>query len=205
MLAKLSKDDVAFTKLLVFVNACVPLTMLGFDLASGRAGANPLEYVTHATGVLALVFLCLSLAVTPLRRVSSWQWLAVHRRTFGLFGFFYACLHLVAYWWFDKAFDIPAVVQDTIKRPFILVGMATFVLLVPLAVTSTDAMIKRLGGKQWRALHRLAYVTALGGALHYFMLVKADTRIPIAFFSVIGALLAYRVFDTFVRPRLTAR
>ncbi len=178
--------------------------MLAFDLSTGRAGANPLEYVTHATGVLALVFLCLSLAVTPLRRVSNWQWLAVHRRTLGLFAFFYAVLHLLAYWWFDKAFNIPAVIEDVAKRPFILVGMATFVLLIPLAVTSTNGMIKRLGGKRWRVLHRLAYVTALGGALHYFMLVKADTRIPVAFFSAIGVLLAYRIYDNYIRPRLGA-
>lgn len=204
MIAKLSKQDVQFTKLVVFVNASVPLVMLAFDLSTGRAGANPLEYITHATGVLALVFLCLSLAVTPLRRVSNWQWLAVHRRTLGLFAFFYAVLHLLAYWWFDKAFNIPAVIEDVAKRPFILVGMATFVLLIPLAVTSTNGMIKRLGGKRWRVLHRLAYVTALGGALHYFMLVKADTRIPVAFFCAIAALLAYRIYDNYIRPRLGA-
>lgn len=204
MIAKLSKQDVQFTKLVVFVNASVPLVMLAFDLSTGRAGANPLEYITHATGVLALVFLCLSLAVTPLRRVSNWQWLAVHRRTLGLFAFFYAVVHLLAYWWFDKAFNIPAVIEDVAKRPFILVGMATFVLLIPLAVTSTNGMIKRLGGKRWRVLHRLAYVTALGGALHYFMLVKADTRIPVAFLCAIAALLAYRIYDNYIRPRLGA-
>ena len=200
---KLDKEDIQFTKFLVFVNAVVPVGMLWFDLTTGRAGANPLEYVTHATGVLALVFLCLSLAVTPFRKLSKWQWVAVHRRTLGLVGFFYASVHLLAYWWFDKELNIPAVVADVGKRPFILVGMATYSLLVPLALTSTQESIKRLGGQKWRRLHRLAYVAVLGGVLHYYLLVKADTRIPLTFLAVAGLLLGYRVF-TSVRERAAA-
>jgi len=197
---KLSKSDVEFSKRVVFLNALVPLVMLGWDLAARRAGANPLEFATHTTGMLALVFIVLSLAVTPLRRVTGYQWLAQHRRMVGLFAYFYAVIHLLCYVWFDKAFDVEAVIYDTIKRPFILVGMATVLMMTPLAITSTNAMTKRLGGKRWRRLHRLNYAIGVGGALHFFMLVKADTRLPIAFFVAVAILLSFRAADAYVIP-----
>lgn len=201
---KLSKSGVEFSKRVVVVNCLVPFVMLAWDTVRGALGANPLEFITHVTGMLALVFITLSLAVTPLRRMTGMQWLAVHRRTLGLFGFAYAVLHLFAYVWFDKNFGVVAIVDDVWKRPFIAIGMATFVLMVPLAVTSTNAMIKRVGGKRWRMLHRLVYVVGVGGVVHFFMLVKADTRLPIAFGVVVGALLLFRFVDAYVVPRLEA-
>jgi sulfoxide reductase heme-binding subunit YedZ len=200
MAAKLSKSDVEFTKTVAFANALVPLGLLGMDLETGRAGANPLEYATHVTGMLALVFIVLSLAVTPLRRVSGLQWLAQHRRMMGLFAYFYAIVHLVCYWWFDKGLNVADVVVDVFKRPFIAVGMATVLVMTPLAVTSTNAMIKRIGGRRWRVLHRLNYAVGVGAALHYFMLVKADTRLPLTFFAVVGILLVFRFVDAYVLP-----
>jgi sulfoxide reductase heme-binding subunit YedZ len=197
---KLSKSDVEFSKRVVFVNALVPLAMLGWDLGSGRAGANPLEFATHTTGMLALVFVMLSLAVTPLRRVTGYQWLAQHRRMVGLFAYFYAVLHLLCYVWFDKTFDLAAVVSDTLKRPFILVGMAAVLMMTPLAITSTNAMIKRLGGKRWRMLHRLNYAVGVCGAVHFFMLVKADTRLPVALFVAVAILLGFRAADAYIVP-----
>ncbi len=202
---KLSKSGVDFSKRVVVVNCLVPLAMLGWDAARGALGANPLEFVTHVTGMLALVFITLSLAVTPLRHLTAMQWLAVHRRTLGLFGFGYAVLHLFAYVWFDKNFGVLEIVDDVWKRPFIAVGMGTIALMLPMAVTSTNAMIKRIGGKRWRALHRLAYAVGVGGVVHYYMLVKADTRLPIAFGVVVGVLLLFRFADAYVVPRLAAQ
>ena len=202
---RLSKSGVDFSKRVVVVNCLVPLAMLGWDAARGARGANPLEFVTHVTGMLALVFITLSLAVTPLRRLTAMQWLAVHRRTLGLFGFGYALLHLFAYVWFDKNFGVLEIVDDVWKRPFIAVGMGTIALMLPLAITSTNAMIKRIGGKRWRALHRLAYAVGVGGVVHYYMLVKADTRLPIAFGVVVGVLLLFRFADAYVVPRLAAQ
>lgn len=200
---RLSKSDVEFTKRVTVVNAFVPLAMLVWDLAAGRAGANPLEFATHTTGMLALVFVVLSLAVTPLRRVTGFQWLAQHRRPVGLVAFLYALLHLLCYVWFDKAFDVAAVAADTVKRPFIAVGMATLMMMVPLAATSTDGMIKRIGGKRWRLLHRLNYAIGVGAALHFFLLVKADVRLPIAFIVAVALLLGFRFVDRYVIPRLS--
>ena len=202
---KLTKSGVEFSKRVVVVNCVVPLAMLAWDTYRGALGANPLEFITHVTGMLALVFITLSLAVTPLRRVTGMQWLAVHRRTLGLFGFSYAVLHLFAYVWFDKNFGLAAIVDDVWKRPFIAVGMTTIALMLPLAITSTNAMIKRVGGKRWRTLHRLAYAIGVGGVVHYYMLVKADTRLPIAFGVVVGVLLLFRFADAYVVPRLATQ
>lgn len=202
---KLSKSGIEFSKRVVVVNCIVPIVMLAWDTARGALGANPLEFITHVTGMLALVFIALSLAVTPLRRLTSMQWLAVHRRTLGLFGFAYAVVHLFAYVWFDKNFGFAAIVDDVWKRPFIAVGMATVALMIPLAITSTNAMIRRVGGKRWKQLHKLAYAAGVGGVVHYYMLVKADTRLPIAFGVVVGGLLLFRFVDAYVLPRLEAQ
>ncbi len=154
--------------------------------------------------MLALVFLALSLAVTPARKLLGQPWLARFRRTLGLFGFAYATLHLLTYVWFDKGFRLHAIVQDVGRRPFITIGMASFLLLVALAATSPSSVIKRLGGRRWTRLHRLAYLTAAGGALHYYLLVKADTRPPLAFAAALAVLLGYRVLNRFL-PRYTER
>jgi len=126
------------------------------------------------------------------------------RRMLGLFGFFYAFLHLLTYTWFDKSFGVKAIIEDVGKRPFITIGMASFILLVPLAITSTQKMIKRLGGKRWNRLHRLAYVAAAGGVIHYYMLVKADTREPVMFAVALALVLAYRILNKYL-PRYTER
>lgn len=185
--------DIKFAKFVLFINALVPLVLLGWDAYHHRLGANPLEFITHTTGTLTLVFLVISLAVTPFRKILGLPWMIKFRRMTGLYAFFYGALHFLTYLWFDKVFDFSAVVTDTAKRPFILFGMLSFFLMVPLAITSTNSMIRRLGGKQWNRLHRLVYVAAIAGVVHYWMLVKADTRIPLMFAAAIAVLLGYRL------------
>jgi len=196
--------DTRFPRFLIFVNSLVPLTLLGWDAYHRRLGANPFEFATRTTGVLALVFLLLSLAVTPLRKSLGLPWMIKLRRMLGLYAFFYAALHLLTYVWFDKLFDFAAIGQDIVKRPFITMGMGAFVLLVPLAVTSTQGWIKRLGGKRWNRIHRAAYAAAAGGVVHYYMLVKADTREPVLFGVALGLLLVYRVLNKYL-PEVTQR
>lgn len=196
--------DTRFARFVIFANGIVPLALLANDAYYHRLGANPYEFATRTTGVLALLFLILSLAVTPLRKILGLPWMIKFRRILGLFGFFYAALHLLTYVWFDKFFDVKAIVGDLGKRPFITIGMASFVLLVPLAITSTQKMIKRLGGRAWNRLHKLAYVAAAGGVIHYYMLVKADTREPILFGAVLALVLAYRIANKYL-PRYTER
>ena len=192
--------DTRFLKQVVLVNGLVPLSMLLLDGFWHKLGANPQEFATRATGILNLMFLILSLAVTPVRKILGQPWLAPFRRTLGLLGFFYGVVHLLAYVWFDKAFKVKAILADV----GIMVGMASFLLLLALAITSPSSMIRRLGGKRWNRLHRLAYVAAAGGALHFYMLVKADTRLPWAFAGVLGGFLAYRVLNRFL-PHYTER
>lgn len=191
-------DDIKFARLLIFVNSVVPLALLAWDGFFHHLGANPVEFATRTTGVLTLVLLFVSLAVTPLRQLSGAHWLIKLRRMLGLFAFFYGCLHLLTYVWFDKFFRLAEIAHDTWKRPFICVGMASWLLLVPLAVTSTNAMIKRLGGKRWQRLHRLVYPIAAGGVLHYWLIVKADTRIPLTFAAVLAVLLGYRLIKAYM-------
>ncbi|HVF50170.1 MAG TPA: protein-methionine-sulfoxide reductase heme-binding subunit MsrQ [Pyrinomonadaceae bacterium] len=196
--------EIKFYKVALFVNCLVPLALLGYDAYFRRLGANPLEFITRTTGTLTLVFLLLSLAVTPARKLTGVQWLVRFRRMLGLYAFFYALLHFTTYIWFDKFFDVRAVVADTVQRPFVAVGMFSFFLLVPLAVTSTNAMIKRLGGKRWARLHRAVYLAAAGGCLHYYMLVKADTSKPLIFAAVLALLLGYRLYVAY-SAKLNAR
>ncbi len=200
-------QEIKFARLVVFINSLVPIVLLGWDAYHHRLGANPLEFVTHTTGTLTLVFLLISLAVTPLRKLLGLPWLIKLRRMLGLYAFFYGCLHLTAYVWFDKFFNLRAAAGDIVKRPFIAVGMLAFFLMVPLAVTSTNAMVKRLGGKRWRLLHKSVYVAAACGVLHFWLLVKADTRQPLWFGVVLVALLAYRLiviyWPRFVRKAQT--
>lgn len=186
--------DTQFAKALVFINGLVPLALLGWDAYQRRLGANPLEFVTRTTGMLTLVFLLISLAVTPLRKLTGWNWLTRFRRMLGLYAFFYGFLHFTTYVWFDRFFNLKSTASDILQRPFIAVGMLSFFLMVPLAITSTNGMIKRLGGKRWARLHRLVYVAAAGGVLHYYMLVKSDVRLPARFAIVLGLLLGFRLF-----------
>ncbi|HEV7904291.1 MAG TPA: protein-methionine-sulfoxide reductase heme-binding subunit MsrQ [Pyrinomonadaceae bacterium] len=188
----MSAPDINFTRIVLFTNGLVPATLLAWDAYQGKLGANPIEFATRATGVLTLVFLFLTLAVTPLRKLTGANWLVKFRRLVGLYAFFYGFLHFLTYTWFDKFFNAREIVEDVSNRPFITVGMASFLLLVPLALTSTNGMIKRLGGKRWAKLHKLTYVAAIGGVIHYYMGVKADTTVPLLFAVVLAVLLGYR-------------
>jgi methionine sulfoxide reductase heme-binding subunit len=182
-----------FPKTIVFINSLVPLALLLWDLYHKRVGPNPLEFATRTTGMLTLIFLSLTIAVTPLRKIFGINSLVKLRRMLGLFAFFYGALHLLTYIWFDRVFNLISVGQDVVKRPFILAGMTAFVLMAPLAVTSTNKMVKRLGGKRWARLHRLVYLSAIAGAVHFWMLVKSDTRLPLTFAFILLFLLGYRL------------
>ena len=182
-----------FPKLVIFINSLIPLVLLLWDLYRKRVGPNPLEFATRTTGMLTLVFLCLALAVTPLRKIFGVNSLVKFRRMLGLFAFFYGSLHLLTYVWFDRQWHLLSTVQDVARRPFILAGMTAFLLLLPLAITSTDRMVKRLGGKRWAQLHRLVYAAAIAGVVHFWMLVKSDTSLPFTFAFILLFLLGYRV------------
>jgi sulfoxide reductase heme-binding subunit YedZ len=173
--------------------ACLlPLLRLIVLGASGGLGANPIEFITRSTGTWTLVGLLVTLSVTPLRRLTGRADLVRYRRMLGLFAFFYACLHFVTYVWLDQFFDPAAIVWDIVKRPFITVGFAAFVLLLPLAATSTHAMMRRLG-RRWQQLHRLIYVIAVLGVTHFLWLVKKDLTEPLIFGAVLALLLAMRL------------
>jgi len=182
-----------FPKVVVFINAFIPLVLLLWDLYHKRVGPNPLDFATKTTGMLTLVFLSLTVAVTPLRKIFGINSLVKVRRMLGLFAFFYGTLHLLTYVWFDRWFNLISVVQDVAKRPFILVGMTAFVLMVPLAITSTNKMVKRLGGKRWTRLHQLSYVAGVLAVIHFIWRVKADLSQPLMYASLLGGLLAVRV------------
>ena len=192
--------DTHFPKLLLFINALVPLALMLWDLYSKRAGANPLEFVTRTTGMLTLVFLMLTLAVTPVRTITRLNWLIKFRRMLGLFAFFYGFLHLMTYISFDRYFNLRSVPGDVAARPFIALGMAAFILMFPLAITSTDKMVKRLGGRRWSSLHKLVYLAGIAGVLHFWMLVKSDIRLPATFAFVLALLLAFRVLAKYSPP-----
>lgn len=180
-------------KPLLFLLCLAPLGWLAWRGVNGALGANPIEFITHATGDWTLRFLILTLAITPLRKLFRRPGLIRYRRMLGLFAFFYGCLHLLTYIWLDKFFDVPDMIADVGKRRFITAGAAAFALMIPLAVTSTSGWIRRLGGKRWQALHRLVYVSALVGVVHYYWLVKSDIRKPAAYAAVLGVLLLARV------------
>lgn len=184
---------ISFPKFVVFVNSLIPLVLLSTDLYRGRVGPNPLEFVTRTTGMLALVFLSVTVAITPLRRIFGVNSLVKFRRMLGLFAFLYGSLHLLTYVWFDQGFNLAGTIKDVAQRPFILVGMTAFLLMLPLAITSTKKMVRRLGGRRWARLHSLVYPAAILGAVHFWMLVKSDVRLPLTFGFIILFLLGYRL------------
>ena len=186
-------DKIKFSKVLFFLNALVPCALMVWDFSQNRLGSNPTEFLTRTTGLLTLIFLLLTLTVTPLRKLSETPWLIRLRRMVGLYAFFYGTLHLLTYLSFDRAWRLTTVPGDVWQRPFIALGMTSFLCLVPLAITSTNAMIKRLG-KRWAKLHKLTYVAAIAGAWHFYWLVKADTSLPIRFAFVLALLLGYRIY-----------
>lgn len=179
-------------KVAAFIGCLIPLGLLGFDAYTDNLGANPIEVITRSTGSWTLIFLLITLSVTPLRRISGRQWLIKLRRMFGLFVFFYALLHFTTYIWLDQFFDFAGMIKDIAKRPFITVGFSSFMLLIPLALTSSGAMIRRLG-RRWQQLHRLVYLTAIGGVVHFLWLVKADIRQPSIYGAILTLLLGYRL------------
>lgn len=187
-------NDVKFNKIVIFINSLVPLALLVWDAARGNLGANPIEFFLRTTGVLTLVFLLVGLAITPLRKYTGWNNLIKFRRMIGLYAFFYGCLHFITYIGFDRSLSFSNTVSDIVQRPFIAVGMAAFFLMIPLAVTSTNGMIKRLGGKNWQKLHRLSYPIAIGGVVHFYMIVKSDTTYPLLFGLILAGLLYYRFY-----------
>ena len=189
----MKQGDVRFAKLLVLVNGAVPAALLAWDAWHHALGANPVNFAILTTGMSALVFLMLTMLVTPLRKVSGLNWITPLRRTFGLYAFFYACAHFLIFFSLDRSFSVPGTLSEMVKRKYLIIGSTGLLVMVPLAVTSTNAMIKRLGGKRWRALHRLAYVAAIAGVIHYYMQVKADVRQPLVFMALLGLLLGYRV------------
>lgn len=187
-----------FPKLVIFMNALIPLALLLSDVYRKQVGPNPLEFATRTTGMLTLIFLSLTIAVTPLRKIFGINSLVKYRRMLGLFAFFYGALHLLTYIWFDRLFNFISVGQDVVRRPFILMGMTAFLLMVPLAITSTNKMVKRLGGKRWARLHRLVYVAAIAGVVHFWMLVKSDIRLPLTFAFILLFLLGYRLLAKYL-------
>jgi sulfoxide reductase heme-binding subunit YedZ len=182
-------------KAAIFVLALVPLLRMVYLTVTGQL-VEPLEFITRGTGDWTLYFLCFTLAVTPLRRLTKWNWLIKLRRMLGLYMFFYGFLHFMTFLWFDHFFDVQEMWKDVLKRPFITVGFIAFVLLIPLAVTSTNAMVKRLGGKRWQWLHRLIYVIAPLAILHFWWMKagKHNFTQPIIFGVILGAMLLMRVY-----------
>jgi len=205
---------IRWIKLVLFIGSLIPLGLLLWkffgahpsDMSTLGAGlgANPIEAITHTTGDWTLRFLLATLAITPARKLLHLPSLIKFRRMLGLFAFFYACLHFTTYIWLDKFFNLHEMLADVAKRKFITVGFTAFVLLIPLAVTSTAGWIRRLGGKRWRALHRLIYFSAIAGVIHYLWLVKADIRKPLEYGAVLAVLLGYRLL-VWIQPVIKRR
>jgi len=181
-----------WTKILVFLLCLLPISRLAWRALHENLGANPIEFITHETGDWTLIFLVLTLSITPARKLLRQPQLIRFRRMLGLFAFFYVCLHFSTWIGLDKFFDFPEMIKDVRKRPFITAGFTGLVLLIPLAVTSTAGWIRRLGGKHWQMLHRLIYFSALAGVVHYYWLVKSDIRKPVRYGAIVILLLAYR-------------
>lgn len=182
-----------WAKVSVFLLCLTPLAILVWRFFHDGLGANPIEFITHATGDWTLRFLLITLAITPLRRILGLPELVRFRRMLGLFAFLYASLHFTTYIWLDKFFDLSEMWKDVLKRRFITVGFAAFVLLIPLAITSTAGWIRRLGGKRWQALHRLIYFSAILAVIHYYWLVKSAVIRPLTYGAILAVLLLFRI------------
>jgi sulfoxide reductase heme-binding subunit YedZ len=205
MAAAPTPRQLTWLKVAVFALALLPFARMVWLTAAGEL-VEPLEFITHGTGDWTLYFLCITLAVTPLRRLTGANWLIKLRRMLGLFAFFYAALHFTTFIWFDHFFDLAAIWKDVLKRPFITVGFIAFVLLVPLAVTSTNAMARRLGGKRWQALHRTIYLIAPLAILHFWWMKagKHNFAQPILFGAIVALLLGLRLYWNFARAHRAA-
>src|SRR5215510_2745551 len=185
-----------FPKVGVFLLCLVPVAWLIFAALTDRLSANPIKDITEETGTWALRLLLLTLSVTPFRKVTGWNEVIRYRRMLGLYAFLYGFLHFLTYAWLDQFFSIPDIVQDVYKRPFITAGFSAFVVMIPLAITSTKKWIARIGGRRWRWLHRLTYVGAIAGVVHYLWLVKADTERPLIYGFLLSILLGFRVLQS---------
>jgi sulfoxide reductase heme-binding subunit YedZ len=180
----------------------MPLATLGWHVRQRDLGANPVEFITHATGDWALRFLLITLTITPIRRIFRPWGLERFRRLLGLFSFFCACVHFLTYLWLDKFFDVAEILGDIGKRPFITIGFTSIMLMVPLAVTSTGGWIRRLGVRRWQWLHRLIYLSGIAAVIHYYWLVKSDIRLPALYGAILLVLLAFRLVASSSRWRL---
>jgi sulfoxide reductase heme-binding subunit YedZ len=199
--AILSPRQYDWVKAVIFALSLLPVARLVIGAPLDLLGANPVETIRRSTGTWTLVFVLTTLSVTPFRRITGWHWLARLRRMLGLYAFFYAMLHLISYLWLEQFFDGAAIVRDIVKRPFITIGFAAFAMMVPLAATSTNAMVKRVGGRNWTALHRLVYVLAVCGVIHFWWLVKRDITQPVIYALVLSTLLGYRLIAALKRRR----
>ena len=182
------------TKAAVFALCLIPLLLLLWDFHKDALGPNPVENITHTTGNWTIHFLLITLTITPLRKLFNAPSLIRLRRMLGLFAFFYGCLHLATYLWLDQSFDWAAIWKDIYQRPFITAGFTSWLLMMPLALTSTAWSIRKLGGKRWQWLHRLIYISALAGVIHFYWLVKSDVRRPLLYGAILAILMLYRVF-----------
>ncbi len=187
-------------KPIVFILCLLPLVCLVVQGFTSDLGADPIARITHQTGLWTLILLLVTLAVTPLRRISGLLWLIQYRRMLGLFAFFYASLHMMTYVWLDQFFNWHSMLKDIVKRPFITMGATAFLLLIPLALTSTQGAIRRLGCR-WRQLHRLVYISAAAGVIHFYWLVKKDVREPLIYATILAALLGFRVVSALLKAR----
>ena len=190
-------------KIIVWALCLSPVSLLAWKATHDLLGANPLSEITLSTGHWTLYLLLMTLAVSPLRKITRLNWLIRFRRLVGLFAFFYGCLHLMTYLWFDKFFDVHEIVKDIYKRPFITAGMTAWTLMLPLALTSTGASIRWLGGKRWQKLHRLIYFSAIAGVIHFWWLVKRDVTRPEMMAVILTVLLGFRIVDRFLTTRVT--
>jgi methionine sulfoxide reductase heme-binding subunit len=190
-----------WSKPVVFLLCLLPLAALGWRALHGELTANPIEFITHATGDWTLRFLIITLCVTPFRKILHLPELVRFRRMVGLFAFFYACLHFTTYIWLDKFFDLSEMWKDIAKRKYITVGFTAFLLLIPLAVTSTAGWIRRLGGKRWQRLHRLIYFSAALGVIHYYWLVKSAVIRPLTYGAIVAVLLLWRLFASLSKKK----
>lgn len=197
----MSPKTIAAVKAGLFLLALLPVAYLIFGVffEPDWLGANPAEYITRTTGDWTLRVLLLTLAITPLRRLTGWNWLIKFRRMLGLFAFFYATMHMLSYVAFDFVFDWPEILRDIVKRPFITIGFAAFLLLIPLAATSTDAMVRRVGSKRWLRLHRLVYAIGVLGVIHFWLMVKRDVTEPAIYAVILALLLGYRIYKARTR------
>jgi methionine sulfoxide reductase heme-binding subunit len=190
-----------WTKVAIFLICLIPFADLVWRSIHSELGANPVEFLQHATGDWTLRFLIFTLCITPFRKLFNLPDLIRFRRMLGLFAFFYVCLHFITYLGPDQQFDLAGMWKDVAKRPFITVGFTAFVLLIPLAITSTAGWIRRLGGKRWQMLHRSIYFAAVLGVIHYYWLVKSDVREPLSYGTLVAILLLWRLGTWFSRRR----